>query len=177
MKQLFFLVLILPLIAARCGGETWGYDTSRGMKPIYLPSESVDNISLRAPRPMTESAKIYIKDKLIFAIEQGEGVHIIDNSDSTKPQKIRFLRVFGCNDIAIKGTTMYADNFTDLVAIDFSNLDDPKVVNRVRNLYPNKNGDTTYPKNYNGYFECADPQKGRVIGWKESLLDNPQCRR
>lgn len=177
MKKILYLAFILPLIAARCGGETWGYDTSRGMKPVYLPNENYELVSLQAPRPMTQSAKIYVKDKLIFAIEQGEGVHIIDNSDATKPQKIRFLRIFGCNDIAIKGSTMYADNFTDLIVIDFSKLDSPKVVNRVKNLYPNTNGDANFPNNYNGYFECVDAKKGKVIGWKESVLDNPQCRR
>ena len=177
MKKLLLLALLFPLLAARCGSETWGYDTSRGMKPIYLPTENYDQISFQPIRPLSQSAKIYVKDKLIFAIEQGEGVHIIDNSDPTKPQKIRFLRIFGCNDIAIKGSTMYADNFTDLVAIDFTKLDSPTVVSRVRNIYPNNNGTTEYPKNYNGYFECADAKKGKVIGWKESLLDNPQCRR
>jgi hypothetical protein len=177
MKKLRYLVFLLPLLSAKCGSESWGYDTSRGMKPVYAPSESFDKISLDAPRPMSESAKIYVKDKLVFAIEQGQGVHIIDNSDPSKPQKVRFLRVFGCNDIAIKGTTMYADNFTDLIAIDFSKLDSPKIVNRVKNLYPNTNGDGNFPKNYNGYFECVDAQKGKVIGWKESVLDNPQCRR
>ena len=94
MKKLLYLALILPLIAARCGGETWGYDTSRGMKPVYAPSESYDLVSLQVPRAMSASAKIYVKDKYIFAIEQGQGVHIIDNSDSTKPQKVRFLRIF-----------------------------------------------------------------------------------
>ncbi|MBL7816257.1 MAG: hypothetical protein JNL70_14655 [Saprospiraceae bacterium] len=177
MKNLFYLVFILPLLASRCGGESWGYDTSRGMKPIYMPAESYDQVSLQSPRPMTQSAKIYAKGKLIFAIEQGEGVHIIDNTDSTKPQKLRFLRIFGCNDIAIKGTTMYADNFTDLITIDFSRLDSPRVVNRIKNLYPNNNGEGNFPKDYNGYFECVDEKKGKVAGWKESLLDNPQCRR
>ena len=177
MNKLLFLALILPLLAARCGVENWAYDTSRGMKPIYLPTENYDLIRFQPMHPLTQSAKIYVKDKFIFAIEQGEGVHIIDNSDPKQPQKIRFLRIFGCNDIAIKGSTMYADNFTDLVAIDFSKLDSPKVVNRVKNLYPNSNGNADYPKNYNGYFECVDAKKGKVIGWKESTLDNPQCRR
>ena len=93
MNKLLFLALILPLLAARCGNVTWGYDTSRGMKPIYLPTENYDLISFQPMRPLTESAKIYVKDKLIFAIEQGEGVHIIDNSNPTQPQKIRFLRL------------------------------------------------------------------------------------
>ena len=177
MNKLFFLALILPLLAARCGGETWGYDTSCGMKPVYLPAENYQEIRFQPIQPLTESAKIYVKGNLIFAIEQGEGVHIIDNSNPQKPQKIRFLRIFGCNDIAIKGSIMYADNFTDLVAIDFTKLDTPRVVNRVKNMYPNMNGTADYPKKYNGYFECVDPKKGKVIGWKESLLDNPQCRR
>jgi hypothetical protein len=177
MNKLIYLALALPLLAARCESEVWGYDTSRGMKPIYAPKDGIENISLLPPRPLTSSAKIYYKDRLIFAIEQGEGVHIIDNRDSTRPEKLRFLRIFGCNDIAIKGTTLFADNFADLVAIDFTKLDSPKVVSRIPNLYPNTEGVGNFPKNYHGYFECVDKSRGTVIGWKESLLDNPQCRR
>jgi hypothetical protein len=175
MKKMLFLLCLLPLLAMQC--NEWGFDTSRGMKPIYAPQEDMSLIKVEAPRPLKESSKIYYKDKFIFVIEQGVGVHILDNRDSTKPQNIRFIRIFGCSDIAIKGTTLFADNFTDLVAIDLSKVDTPTVINRIPNLYPNQFGTGKFPENYNGYFECVDSSKGRVIGWKETLLDNPQCRR
>ena len=174
LKSLLWLTLALPLMATDC--QRWGYDTSRGMKPVYLPTIEFQKIETLPPKIMTEAAKIYYKDRFIFAIEQGKGVHVIDNRDSTNPSKIRFIRIFGCNDIAIKGTTLYADNFTDLVAIDLSNIDSLKVTQRIPNLYPD-GGKGIFPVDYHGYFECVDSSRGKVIGWKESILDNPQCRR
>ena len=176
MKKILLLALILPLISARCD-QPWGYDNSRGMKPLYAPKEEISLIKIETPRPLTEGSKIYYKDKFIFIIEQGVGVHVIDNRDSTKPQNVRFIRIFGCSDIAIKGTTMFADNFRDLVAIDFTQLDSPKVVSRVTNLYSSTNGIGVFPENFNGYFECADSSKGTVIGWKETTLIDPKCRK
>jgi hypothetical protein len=178
MKKMLFLLFALPIMAMRCDqGDPWGNDTSRGMKPIYAPKVDALKISVESPRPLTTSSKIYYKDKYIFIIEQGVGVHVIDNRDSTKPQNVKFVRIFGCSDIAIRGNTMYADNLYDLVAIDFSKIDSPVVTSRVSNLYRSNQGVKEFPDNFHGYFECADTSKGALIGWKESTLDNPQCRR
>jgi hypothetical protein len=176
MKKILFLFLALSTMAMRCR-EQWGNDTSRGMKPLYAPKVDALKISIEPPRVLTESSKIYYKDKYIFMIEQGVGVHVIDNRDSTKPQNVKFIRIFGCSDIAIRGSVMYADNLYDLVSIDFSKIDSPVVTSRIPNLYKNNQGIQDFPAGFNGYFECVDTSKGALIGWKESLLDNPQCRR
>ena len=57
-----------------------------------------------------------------------------------------------------------------------SNIDSLKVTPRIPNLYPD-GGKGIFPVDYHGYFECVDSSRGKVIGWKESILDNPQCRR
>jgi hypothetical protein len=178
MKKMLLLFFALSTMAMRCDpGEPWGNDTSRGMKPIYAPKVDALKISVEPPRVLTESSKIYYKDKYIFMVEQGVGVHVIDNRDSTKPQNVKFIRIFGCSDIAIRGSVMYADNLYDLVSIDFSKIDSPVVTSRISNLYKSSQGIQEFPVNFHGYFECLDTSKGALIGWKESILDNPQCRR
>jgi hypothetical protein len=179
MKKILFVLFTLSTLATSCFRQepTWGNDTSRGMKPLYVPKVDAFKISVEAPRLLTESSKIYYKDKYIFIIEQGVGVHVVDNRDSTKPQNVKFLRIFGCSDIAIRGNTMYADNLNDLVSIDFSKIDSPVVTSRIPNLYRSFQTMQEFPPDFSGYFECADTSKGTVIGWKESTLDNPQCRR
>jgi hypothetical protein len=178
MKKMLCLLFALSTTAIGCfQREQWGNDTSRGMKPLYTPKDDALKISVEAPRPLTTSSKIYYKDKYIFIIEQGVGVHVIDNRDSTKPQNVKFIRIFGCSDIAIRGNTMYADNLYDLVSIDFSKIDSPVVTSRVSNLYKSNKIIKDYPEFFSGYFECADTSKGVLIAWKESTLDNPQCRR
>lgn len=176
MKKMLLLFLALSTMAMRCE-EQWGNDTSRGMKPVYAPKQDAFKISVESPRLLTESSKIYYKDKYIFIVEQGVGVHVIDNRDSTKPQNVKFIRIFGCSDIAIRGSVMYADNLYDLISIDFAKLDSPVVTSRVPDLYKSSQGIQEFPANFHGYFECVDTSKGALIGWKESTLENPQCRR
>ena len=91
------------------------------------------------------------------------------------PQNVKFIAIPGVLDIAIKNNILYADNFTDLVALNIADLENIEVVNRVENLYPEHQN--YYPANFEGYFECVDPEKGVVIGWEEVELRNPQCRR
>jgi hypothetical protein len=177
MKKILFLSFALSLMAMRCDREPWGNDTSKGMKPIYAPKEDALKISVESPRPLTQSSKIYYKDKYIFMIEPSVGVHVIDNRDSVNPKNVKFIRIFGCSDIAIRGSIMYADNLFDLVSIDFSKIDSPVVTSRISNLYRSNQGVQEFPTNFHGYFECVDTSKGALIGWKQSVLDNPQCRR
>ena len=57
----------------------------------------------------------------IFLNEVNKGVHIIDNSNPAKPSIKAFINIPGNVDIAVKGSTLYADLFADLVVVDISN--------------------------------------------------------
>ncbi|HSN08681.1 MAG TPA: hypothetical protein VLS85_06570, partial [Hanamia sp.] len=50
-----------------------------------------------------------------------KGIHIIDNSNPTAPQNISFVKIPGNIDLAVKGNTLYADSYGDLVTLDVSN--------------------------------------------------------
>ena len=108
-------------------------------------------------------------------VEQFRGIHVIDNSDPTTPLRIAFIQVFGAADLAISGNTMYVDNYTDLVAIDISDIMNVMVVSRVKELYSRES--KRYPEGFSGYFECVDESKGFVVGWEETELLNPKCIR
>lgn len=145
-----------------------------GIKPIYTDLESLTEYPMESPQPIVKLGKIYYKDPYIFVNESARGVHIIDNSNPLEPKKISFLKVLGNNDIAIKGNYLYADNLSDLVVFDISDISDIKFVNRVKDLYPNEDG-LFLPAGYNGYFECYDEGKGALIGWENTVLNNPTC--
>lgn len=142
-----------------------------GLRPVY--SQNWKDIQSLDPRPVGHLGKIYYKDSTIYVAESGWGIHVIDNSDPYHPVRIKFLQVPGCKDIAIKGNILYADNVTDLVAIDISDLDNIALLKRVEGLYPEV--DQNSPESYEGFFECVDPGKGAVVGWETAILDNPQC--
>lgn len=144
-----------------------------GLKPIYVAIGEEKDIRTTTPRDIKRLGKIYYKDPLIFVNESNLGVHIFDNTNPANPVNMHFLEIPGCEDIAIKGNYLYADNLTDLVTVDISDLENPVVVNRLENIKPATEED--FPPNYEGYFECVDDTQGIVIGWEEATLDNPKC--
>lgn len=174
----FLLSLGLLLVIASCDplNDQSIPDQVMGMAPIYGIGQA-DSIVMEAPRPIESLGKMYYKDQIIFAAEQGQGIHIIDNSNPSQPDKTAFLRISGNTDIAIKGNILYANNKVDLVAVDISQLDSIRIISRVKNVFPSLDGTGLFPPNYFGYFECADPSKGIVVGWQEKMLNSPQCWR
>ena len=149
--------------------------TVEGVRPVYTDANGWDDITATDPQPIENLGKIYYKDSYIYVNERNKGIHVIDNTDPANPLRIRFIQVIGSEDIAIKGNILYADNITDLVAIDISDLEAIKVTSRLKGLYSVDKKD--YPEGYSGYFECVDPTKGIVIGWEDAILENPGCLR
>lgn len=146
-----------------------------GYKPVYVSPVEAKTVTFESPREMKNQGKIYIKDQYIFIGDVGLGVHVIDNSNPENPHKIGFLKIYGNHDIAIKGFSLFADNFKDLVTIDISDIQHPAETYRVRDIYEYK--ESNYPPNVPGntYFECVDESKGYVVDWVEAELSDPKC--
>ncbi|HEX8039059.1 MAG TPA: hypothetical protein VF490_07895, partial [Chryseosolibacter sp.] len=85
-------------------------------EPVYTTvSEIRESIHLLPPQPVQQVGKIYLKDGIMFLNEPGQGIHIIDNHDPAHPAPLKFLQIPGNYDLAIKGNTLYADSYVDLV--------------------------------------------------------------
>jgi hypothetical protein len=146
-----------------------------GVRPIYADLDGWDEIVSLPARPVENLGKIYYKEPYIFVNERFKGIHVFDNSDPSQPMPIVFIQIYGSEDIAINGNILYADNYTDLVAIDISDLNNVQVVNRVEGLYTRSS--KAFPEGYSGYFECVEEDRGFVVGWEEAELLNPKCLR
>lgn len=182
MKQLSYSSIIHPLagslfLLAALGCETHTeVDTAQsvqGLRPVYASYEEVRTIKTLDPQPLKKPGKIYIKGGFLFINEQGKGVHIIDNSDPAKPQKISFVSVPGNIDMAVKDQVLYVDNSVDLVALDIADPRKVTVLKRIKDAYPYP----SYPQQRGVQFECADPEKGLVVRWETASLTNPKCYR
>ena len=175
MKHLAFMLLLATcFLLQSCIESTKDIpDEVMGLAPIYGVGD-LDEIKMIEAQTINRLGKIYYKDSLIFAGEMGRGIHVIDNTDPSDPQKVHFLRIYGNSDIAIKGNILYANNQEDLVTIDISDLNEIKVLSRLEGVFPEQL-DGNFPTNYVGFFECHDPALGVVVGWEERMLDKPQC--
>ena len=105
--------------------------------PIMMKRSDMQNIiKLERSRDIHDPAKIYRYGQYLFISKRYEGIHIIDNQNPAAPVNQGFIRIPGCVDIATKENILYADNATDLIAIDISDPAAIQVVSRVENAFP-----------------------------------------
>src|SRR5688500_2142195 len=113
---LFLLVLMLQ---TGCKKDTCSnIHTYTYYQPVYKTAAAVRaNIKSNAPRAVQNPGKIYIKGSYIFLNELNKGIHVINNANPAAPVNVAFIDLPGNVDIAVKENTLYADFYTDLVAI------------------------------------------------------------
>jgi hypothetical protein len=163
--------LLLGALAACDRNEV----TREGYRPIYLSRQETTRITSGPARPLRQTGKIYTFGRWVLVNELQQGIHVIDNADPRRPERVGFIAIPGNVDMAVKGSQLYVDNYTDLVTLDISDLNNVRVVSRLENVLPQ--GNLPFPNENNIVFECPDPAKGVVGGWEKVLLTNPRCRR
>jgi hypothetical protein len=146
-----------------------------GYAPVYIAKTNAFATSVGGPQVLTEPGKLFLQGSYVFITDIGRGVHIVDNSNPSNPQKIKFISIPGVRDVAVKSSVMFADNLTDLVAFDISDINNVTLSHRIKDIYPLAN--QLYPDFATGYFECADTTKGYVIRWEKKILLDPKCYR
>lgn len=130
--------------------------------PIYISYEDLRSaIKTEPAKALKSPGKIYLKGNYIFISEVDKGIHIIDNSNPSSPQKVSFINIPGNRDLAAKGNVLYADSYIDLLALDISNPQNVTVLNRAENALPQRAFSS-------GYY--ADATKGVCTGWEEQKV-------
>lgn len=99
-------------------------------------AELRESVKVQAPRALKTTGKIYVYGSYLFINERYEGVHIVNNTNPANPQKIAFIAVPGCLDMAVKNNILYVDNATDLVALDINAPTAPVVTKRIEEIFP-----------------------------------------
>lgn len=150
--------------------------------PVYKDrAEVLANIKSNTPQPIKEKGKIFLYGDYIFLNDLNKGVHVINNSNPSAPVREAFIDIPGNVDIAVKGNTLYADLYTDLLAIDISNPLQSTLKKVVRNVFPerqyssNFRADTT--KVITGWttkdttVNVSD--EGRMVMWDQVMFSSP----
>jgi hypothetical protein len=130
-------------------------------EPIYKSkTEVLSEIKSSTPVSISRPGKIYMYGNYIFLNEINKGVHIIDNSNPASPSIKAFINIPGNVDIAVKGSTLYADLFTDLVVVDISNPLDATLKKVIPKIFPER----VYAAGF-----VADSTKV-IVGWTEKKI-------
>ena len=137
-------------------------------EPIFMFRADMESaVKLEGARILENPGKIYIKDNYLFIVEKYMGVHIIDNVNPKEPDKLGFIHIDGCVDIAVKGNILYADNAVDLLAIKFSDsFTTIEVTSRNRNVFPEFLSPDGSGLSWRQ--EQARPNNAVLVRWKEN---------
>lgn len=146
--------------------------------PVFLKAEEFRVQPVFAEvRAMINTGKFYYYNDHIFINERYEGIHIIDNSDRENPVQSGFIELPGNLDIAIRNDMLYADNYTDLLTIDISNLSQPTLICRQENVFENYWEDEHLgylvryePTQRTMSLDCSDPNFGDDIFIRNELV-------
>lgn len=161
--KFLFLTILSALFFVSCSSDDEQFQDVEVATPITVSlAEFRSSVEVLPSRPIAESGKIYTYNDHIFINDKNEGVHIIDNTDPTAPQKIGFIKIPLNNDVSIKDDFLYADSGMDLVVFDISDISDIQFVSRLENVLENY---ITFPEADFFDWEGYDYESDVIVGW------------
>lgn len=167
-KNRFMRYQALLTISALCCGATFFITSCKKAQvaqtrtytyTLYTPvlesrSEIYAGLNGDPNQPIEAAGKIYVDGNYIYVNEVDKGIHVIDNSDPSHPINAAFIRIPGNRDIAIKSNILYADMYSELLAIHIDDIRHVTVASNLTNVFP----DRGMP-----YYNSEDTA-GKVIG-------------
>ena len=167
MKKIIFLIGISALLGS-CQDEV--VERYKVSSPVYMSYNDLRKAVTIAPDTKTElrkPGKIYYWNNYLLINENNKGIHVIDNSDPSKPKFKTFISIPGNVDMSVKDGILYADSYIDLVALDINDINNIKEVNRLDSVFP-----YTLPEMDNRLvLEQINQQKGVVVGYTEKYVE------
>jgi hypothetical protein len=184
MKKFLSKTLLMAALATAfvsCKDNCVQTVTYRGTEQIKVTlNELRSSVKTLPAQELENPGKIYVKDNYLFINEVKKGIHVIDNTNPSLPKAISFIQILGNIDIAVKDNILYADSYTDFVALDITNPKDVKEVSRTESIFLNGQLDglgwtynapdqTIYDSKYKIYTTtqevACDPQPQYYYGW------------
>ena len=140
-------------------------------RPVYKSKAEVTaNIKTNAPKEISKAGKFFLYGKYLFVNEIDKGIHVIDNSNPAIPKKIGFIDIPGNVDMAVKSNILYADLYTDMVAIDISDPLNATLKKVIKNAFPQRR--------YLGAAGFVSDTTRVIVDWirKDTVVDESAIR-
>jgi hypothetical protein len=100
-------------------------DKTRETYTIYTPvfktlSQVRADMKSGPAKPLQNIGKLNVFGNYIFLNEVGRGIHVIDNTNPAAPRNISFINIPHNVDLAVRGSYLYADCYSDIAVFDIS---------------------------------------------------------
>ncbi len=136
MKIKHLFLSLIAVLAFSCDPKEEDYEFVQVATPQLMSKTAFrSSVEVDAPKNIETVGKIYAYKDYIFVSDEGNGIHVIDNSNPVVPKSIKFIKIPGNEDISVKNDFLYADSATDLVVFDISDMDNITVVGRLKDVF------------------------------------------
>lgn len=175
MKKYYTLFLIPFLLLQGCIEDVGTVKaTYQKATAIYGDLEALRNQDLFSEsRAIEDAGKIFIGEDFILIGEEGEGLHVFDNSAPENPVNIGFINIFGSREFYLAGNELYAESVYDMVKIDLSDIRQPQLITRINNAFAepfeNSNGEQVVGFNYETITEEFGVNDARLAEIRQSI--------
>ncbi len=120
---------------------------------IYGDMDDIRNKELIAPvREIINPGKLYIGERFILVGEEGEGIHVVDNTNRKSPSASIFIQLPGNREFIVEDHILYAESYYDVVKIDIRNPSQPillaRAENAIQDQFKDSQGKTLIGFNY-----------------------------
>ncbi|MFY0687941.1 MAG: hypothetical protein JXQ90_12290 [Cyclobacteriaceae bacterium] len=127
------VALVIVLFISSCGHDlgkaTVTYTRATAQ---YGDVESLRNTPLAGPvRSINDAGKIFVSDQILLIGEEGEGIHVLDNTDPKNPTHTLFINIPGNREFFVQGDILFAESVYDMLKIDISDISNPYLVTRI----------------------------------------------
>lgn len=135
-----FLLVLLPLslfILSSCSKDFGTVEvTYTKATAVYGDLNEIRNTPLlESEKTIVNPGKVFVSENLLLVGEEGEGIHLVDNSDPENPTNLSFLNIPGNREFYVQGNILYAESHYDMLKIDISNKMQPRIIARVDNAF------------------------------------------
>ncbi len=155
--------ILLPLILLLTSCSDKQLQTFKANVPHYMSYDELrSSFEVTSERELVKPGKIYFKDQHAYINEYQEGIHVVDLTDPSNPQKLAFIAIPGNVDMAIRNNVLYADSYVDLVLVDISNPSQPAEIKRIEDLFEY----LIPPYDYNFPLDEIHEENGVITGYE-----------
>jgi len=142
-----------------------GPERPHNYEPIMMSRVDLEaSFAVEPARAIEKPGKLWVFNNYIMLVEQYRGIHLIDNSNPNNPQRIAFINIEGCTELAVRDGIIYANNAVDLIGVkatsDFSSLE---IVSRNRDVLPIISSPEYW---YDWYFTDRLPDDMIIVRWE-----------
>ena len=91
---------------------------------------------IEAAREVEDAGKIFVGENFLLIGEEGQGIHVYDNTDASNPTPTSFLNIPYTREFFVSGSEIFAETQYDMVKIDISDLNNARIIARAENVIP-----------------------------------------